>query len=361
VTLSRTLICRLRFSAASAFPKDPEGGFIPIPSLELMDQITTLMFVTYVGSYLSPSDDLWLPAHRPISTPSQTPDGAEMKLTTYAVDNDVSVLGCTEQLQICNPNRGPDETKCTPMLPLNVIEDGFIDFNKSEYLQTVLDNENQFTTTSLLLYALDQAFLRTLVNAFDEPPLLLNSLQQQTVSLGLADDQWLQESNHLFSLTLNAIQRYITQFATGPPEPYSQYTTGYIAANPSFEFLCTSQIIRNNNFTSFSILGISLVFGLCGLIICVSLSLETIVAHFQRRLKRGLFQQVRWQLDSKLQLQRIAFEEAGLGVWQGGADQVPTTMIRGQKIELPEEWDEVHPSLYRKIGKARSAGSGSMY
>jgi hypothetical protein len=70
---------------------------------------------------------------------------------------------------------------------------------------------------------------------------------------------------------------------------------------------------------------------------------------------------VRWQLDSKLQLQRIAFEEAGLGVWQGGADQVPTTMIRGQKIELPEEWDEVHPSLYRKIGKARSAGSGSMY
>jgi hypothetical protein len=144
-------------------------------------------------------------------------------------------------------------------------------------------------------------------------PFYSTNLQQQSASLGLPDDQWIQESNHLFSLTLNTVQRFITEFATGPPSPYSQYTAGWIDEHPSFEFLCNNQIIRSPNFTSFSVLGISLIFGLGGLTICSSLCLEPIVAHFQRKYKTGLFQQVRWQLDGKLQLQHIAFEEAGLG------------------------------------------------
>jgi hypothetical protein len=245
------------------------------------------------------------------------------------------------------------------MFPLNVLEDRYTNANDSGYLQNVLDNEAQMMTASLLFYALNWAHLQQLLDAFNTPPLLLNSYQQQLASLGLADDQWILESNHLFALTLNILQRYITEFATGPPSPYSQYTSDWLVRNPSFKSLCNSQIIRSPNFTSFSILGISLIFGFGGLTICISLCMESVVGYLQRRWRRGLFQQVRWRLDGKLQLQRMAFEEAGLGVWHRGADQVPTTVVRGQKIVLPQGWDEEHPSLSLKGEKPGSAWSAS--
>ena len=317
------------------------------------------MFVTYAGYYLSPSNDLWLPAHQAITSITGNPDGTETNVTTYSLDNDVNVLACTEQHQICNPNRWTNDLRCTPMLPLNVLEDGYINTNDSGYLQNVLDNEAQMTTASLLFYALDWAHLHQLLGNFNKPPLLLNSYQQQLASLGLADDQWLLETSHLFALTLNTVQRYITEFATGPPSPYSEYTSEWLAGNPTFNSLCNSQIIRSPNFTSFSMLGISLIFGLGGLTICISLCMESVVGYFRRRWRRGLFQQVRWRLDGKLQLQRMAFEEAGLGIWQGGADQVPTTVVRGKKITLPQSWDEDHPSLSSKGKKASPAWSES--
>ena len=296
------------------------------------------MSVTYVGQYLSTSDDLWLPAHQPIVSSSRTPEGGFSNFTTYMLDNEVNVLACTEQLQMCNPNRGPNDVRCTPMIPLSAIEDAYTNSSSSGYLEIVLDNEIQTTTASALFNALDFAHLRTLLSSFSNLPLLVNDLQEQTASLGLPDNQWLLESDHLFALTLNTIQRYVTEFATGPPNPYSQYTAGWLADNPSYEFLCSSQIIRSPNFTSFSILGISLIFGLGGLTICISLCLERIVAYLQQKYRRGLLQQVRWRLDSKLQLQRLAFEEAGLGQWEGGGEGVPKTMVKGQMIELPTDW-----------------------
>jgi hypothetical protein len=320
------------------------------------------MFVTYVGYYLTPSNDLWLPAHLAITTPSESPDGTDMNITTYSLDNPINAIACTEQLQLCNPNRSPGEVQCTPMLPLNILEDRYINANNSGYLQNVLDNDVQMLTANQLMYALDIAHLFEMLNSFNLPPLLLYSLQHQFASLGLADDQWLQEANHLFALTLNTLQRYITEFATGPPAPYRQYTSDWLENNPSSAFLCNSQIVRSPNFTSFSILGISVIFGLGGLIIIASLSLESVVGALQTRygsVKSGL-KRVRWRLDGKLQLQRMAFEEAGLGRWMGGAEQVPTTVVRGEKITLPVEWDEVHPSFCSSAEKGRSIRSGSV-
>ncbi|KAE9363828.1 hypothetical protein N431DRAFT_564404 [Stipitochalara longipes BDJ] len=345
----------------------PQGSPNALPDVvsELVANSTVIIekqdadFLSNNAQYYTFDDDLWLPAHQATTSVTGSPDGNITNVTTFSLDNDVNVLACTEQLQICNPNRRINEVECTPMLALNVLADWYINANNSGYLQNVVDNEEQLTTTSLLLYALNWAHLYQLLGDFNKSPLLLNNYQQQLASLGLADDQWLLEANHLFALTLNTIQRYITEFATGPPSPYSQYTSGWLAANPIFKPLCNSQIIRSPNFTSFSILGISLIFGLGGLTICVSLCMESVVGYFQRRWRRGLFQQLRWRLDGKLQLQRMAFEEAGLGIWQGGADQVPTTVVKGQKIVMPQSWDEEHPSLFLKGGKSGSAWSGS--
>jgi hypothetical protein len=126
----------------------------------------------------------------------------------------------------------------------------------------------------------------------------------------------------------------VTEFATGPPGHYAQYTAGFSTTDPQSEWICNNQVIRDGSYTSFSILWISLIFGLGGLIILLSLNLETVVSYFQRRYKWGLYQQVRWQLDSTLRLQRMAFEEASFGEWESGANEVPTTVVRSQLIQV---------------------------
>lgn len=61
----------------------------------------------------------------------------------------------------------------------------------------------------------------------------------------------------------------------------------------------------------------------------------------------GRYRQVRWQLDPALQLQRMAFEETGLGTWKRGAEEVPVTE-KGEAFKMPEEWDVWHPSIRGK-------------
>lgn len=64
----------------------------------------TLAFASLFGAYLEPSDDLWLPAHRKqIAEYSDQPLNSPSSFTTYVQDNEVSVLACLEQVQICNP------------------------------------------------------------------------------------------------------------------------------------------------------------------------------------------------------------------------------------------------------------------
>ena len=46
-----------------------------------------------------PSDDPWIPAHQNITSP-------EHNVTIYGPDFLVNLLGCVDQYQICNPNKG---------------------------------------------------------------------------------------------------------------------------------------------------------------------------------------------------------------------------------------------------------------
>lgn len=117
------------------------------------------------------------------------------------------------------------------------------------------------------------------------------------------------------------------------------------------EWFCGNQDIQREDFTSLSVLAIGLIFGLGGLVICVTLVLETVVSLVQLQCRRGLYHQVRWRLDSVLQLQHMAFEEAGLGTWKGGADEIAVTE-KVEKFGPVTEWDEWHASIRGKaVGK----------
>jgi hypothetical protein len=309
-------------------------SFAPIPSLSSSNQTLNLIFVTFSGTYTSPSDDLWLPANQMTQFNTSFKDNQFVE-SVYALNNPISVMACTEQHQFCNPNRGPDDVRCTPLLPLGVILDAWTDEDWG-YFEPVFDTENQISTLQSVTYGAQQAQLSILTTSFDTPPLLADDLREGDVSLGLASDQWILEADNIFAMGLNAIQRWVTEFATGPPGSYAQYTAGgnYTSIGPSSVWLCDNQVVRDAGYTSFSTLWISLIFSLGGLVLLVSLNLETTVGYFQRRYRRGLYQQVRWQLDSTLQLQRMAFEEAGLGEWEGGASQVPTPVVKNVQFQV---------------------------
>jgi hypothetical protein len=57
--------------------------------------------------YQAPSDDPWMPAHDQYNG-STGP--------FWLGDYSVNLMGCTDQYQICNPNKGNDPSACTKLL-----------------------------------------------------------------------------------------------------------------------------------------------------------------------------------------------------------------------------------------------------
>ena len=65
---------------------------------------------------------------------------------------------------------------------------------------------------------------------------------------------------------------------------------------------------------------------------------------------------MQWTLDGKLQLQRLAYEEAGQGHWNGGASSVPVTR-KNDLLGIPEGVDTTHPRLGRVRRHSEDGGS----
>jgi hypothetical protein len=348
-------------SEVTAYPSDgnttlePGEGFLPIQSLASLNQSLALIYVTFKGAYAEPSDDIWWPAHQPGSIYHTTLRGdANITKPTYTWDNKVNVLACAEQHQFCNPNRGEHEVKCTPLTSPNNLVAAFQGLNDTGYFEAIIDNDRQVHTAEVIMGAAAEAGLDILLPTFTNPPLLDSDQHTTTVSPGLADDNWIQESSHLFNLTLGTLQRYMVEWATGLPEPYTSYTYSP-TTDPLGMWQCDNQIVRRSGYTSFSSLGLGIILGVGGIIILFSLWIESIVGYFRKHSRIGLYRQIRWKLDSTLQLQRMAYEEAGLGSWKGGSHQVPVTVARDQKLEVDMEWDEMHPRL-----KGRATGGLDM-
>ncbi|KAM5351188.1 hypothetical protein ACJ41O_003911 [Fusarium nematophilum] len=88
------------------------GGFMPIPEIARSDAEVTLFFlVQNLLAYTAPVDDLFFAAHmRP--TTYQLP-GNNDTYTLYYNDKLVSVMGCIDQHQICEPGSAGEGPNCS--------------------------------------------------------------------------------------------------------------------------------------------------------------------------------------------------------------------------------------------------------
>ncbi|KAE9372844.1 hypothetical protein N431DRAFT_467074 [Stipitochalara longipes BDJ] len=316
------------------------ASFSPIAALAPINSTLEMMFVSFYGSYTGPSDDLWMPAHKKISDGGdETGAGNSWNAVTYIPDRTVSALACTEQFQICNPSSGHLESKCTPLQSLIQINN----YTKEDF-QTVLRNDRQVAISFALAAAAYYSSIYVTVPSLTTS-LLANKLSSGGLSMPLAPNQWELESSNWFTIGLAEIQQLMVSYITGPPSQFVSWVPQNQGNHdPALKWLCESQIIRRNDFTNFSTLSISLIFGFGTILICCTLWLETFVGWLRGkypRWKSGMWRQRSWWAEGTLQLQRRVFqEEMMIENWEPSSlNKVPVTDT-GRLWRSMKSWEE---------------------
>ena len=280
--------------------------------------------------YEAPVTDPFYAAGKPLELPNN--DGTNF--TYYTLDYLVNALACADQHQYCNPTN----KQCTPLTSFFLASQSLLENNTSL-------NQDQMVTA--LRLGLIVQFLTTYYSVDSRGAYALrasdtvNDLEQ----IALPNYQWMIEANAWFAVSMAKLQQKVHEYATGP---------GYIPDGMSLnrpskiqEKMCKNQIVRSSSGTiSFSVLGVAIILVLGVALILTSLVLPTAMELLRHRLEWKQHKSLQWTLDGKLQLQRLAYEEAGQGHWRGGAASVPLTR-RNDLIGVPEGVDTTHPRLGR--------------
>jgi len=191
--------------------------------------------------------------------------------------------------------------------------------------------------------SLASASVWNIVDQLGDKALLASSyLSQQEFfwSPGLSDNQWQIEVANWFSIGLSQLQRFII---SNYRKPIGVFPEGYWEAFPAnataAQLFCKSQKVHNAQYTTLSVLGLALTFGLGGLIILCSILVPYVVPKIQvkRATKKQRHSAARdqWKGDHFLQLQRIALQAHDSGSWEGEDDFVPITKSDGTFEPLP--------------------------
>jgi hypothetical protein len=106
------------------------------------------------------------------------------------------------------------------------------------------------------------------------------------------------------------------------------------------------QKIRSDAVTSYSILGLGILLGLCGLLIIVSVTIEPLTEWLGKKFGRGNYQQLEWVINNTLQLQRLAHEELGCGTWVGKNFPITTP---GETLAMLDISEPRHPKLVNPV------------
>lgn len=287
--------------------------------------------------FTSPVDDPWFSAHRAAyRTINSIPSNVTLNQTWFYADSLVSVLGCTDQHQYCNPNNG----KCTPLSGYTLTDSAQQDLGFNDY---------QTHTYSLIANPAFYYQPYSIIKAQSVSALIASETVSETIQISLPSNQWTIEVSSWFATTLASLQRYPVDYASGPSD-VDTAAGGEILMdhNTIDESLCNNQKVHaNGGYQNFSMLGLCIIIVIGAIIMTLSFVIETVTGFIQRRLRRGNERRVQWIMDSNLQLQRMLYESAGYGRWNGPLDSVPT-LVRGEKLAVPTEIEQGRPGILPK-------------
>lgn len=180
----------------------------------------------------------------------------------------------------------------------------------------------------------------------------------------LPDNQWQLEAESWITGALASLQDVFVEAANGIPEALEDFRQPPPANETVTLNLCANQKIVSNGYSSFNVLGLSLILILGVAIIILDIGLEPTIAWYQSRKYRKyqlqdqsygrdekvahpLYGAIEWSQTSIMQLQRMAHEESGYGDWSNCNRDVPVTEP-GQLIASLDLRKVNHPSLKQK-------------
>lgn len=291
------------------------AGWMPIDELAQKNADLSLIFLAPNGiMYYEANNDPFFSANDANDAGSTD----SIDASYYKSDNVVNIMGCTDQYQYCHPE---DLTRCTPLTDYanawTSIYDPKLGF----------DDVQQLVASRIALNSRGLSIHHS-ISGRGASALRAQDYVAERSQLQVLPNQWQIEINTWFDIALAKIQRAIVEYATGPEfTPEGTYNQKPSDTDFISRAMCKSQIIRRTDgSTSFSVLAISLMFGIGAVIMFIWLVLEAIVSFFQKKMNWGDYRRIRWVMDDKLQVQRMAFEGAGMGgEWQNLSGTVPYT------------------------------------
>lgn len=319
-----------------------------IPELEQTSADLTLIFLASNSiKYTYPTNDPFFSANFRVDL--GTFSGVD--LSYYSADEHVNVMACQDQYQYCSVNLA--ENQCTPLTgyqqaytytAVNETSSSSLKFNA---LQSAVASRIILTSRTLSMY-------HSIGGRGASALLASETVQDQNQLSELPPTQWQREISAWYAVSLAKLQRSAVEYAASstakdafPPGAYLEEP--FDAATKA---MCYSQKMGITGDTlSFSVLGLVIVFAVGVVIIVVFFLLQPIVSWLQSKGMRGgpgAFRRIRWILDDKLQVQRMMFEEAGMGgKWTNLDGNVPVTEARDVIFGGLEGVDFKEPRLGR--------------
>ncbi|KAF7505123.1 hypothetical protein GJ744_001263 [Endocarpon pusillum] len=313
-----------------------ENEWSPIPELLIPDGDVTILFLSANDiRFLDQVDDPWYSAHTPAG--EMEIRGANFSaissLPIYVRDDPVRALGCIERFQFCNPNVS-NNFSCTPLGGITQA----VQLAPDLYQNEVQRAHVKWSATMIISMS---AGLSAVSNFLGTSSLQSRSTLMEGRQSSLPENQWEVEIESWFKVIMADLQRVILEQATGPTQPaIRQFLTR--PNNTEEHQVCANQKIRSDSFTSFNVLGLTIIFALGGLITLISFVLPIAVERVQRR--RNPYSSVEWIANETLQLQRLAHEAVGAGTWQGTHTDWPTT-AQTESLAVLDMSHPKHPKL----------------
>lgn len=266
--------------------------------------------------------------------------------TVYYPDYHVSVIGCTEQYQICK-----DAHYCTPP-------------GGQEALPNEIENLNlnlvQYVTAQRFIYMIGWANTYSSVNGIGPEALRLWNEVYNFISPPVPANQWELEVEGWFQTTLAKWQTFMVEYAFSTttqlgPSGHIGFPVTNATLDPIWHGQCRSQRISNlGGYQNVSAIGFAMIWAVGGFIVVLSWCLKWTVSSLSNKMGRNdhpgaRARRIAWNIDGKLQQQRIALHTAGYTALKGGESDVPYLEAEAE-LPLPfVEVEEGDDSLYQRL------------
>ena len=305
------------------------SDFAPIDNFSRTDADVNLLFLINNNIYDSPVHDLWFESLQ------SSDDSASAVYVRKSPQ--VSVLGCIEQYQFCASAEKP--SSCTA-------KQGLLQLQNMEASQYPIFSAPQLALTSHMNQELNLTTINFLVSDLGATSLAAREYSgpNEYLATPVPDDQWKSEVIRFSNVGQIVLRQALIDFAAGPPSRKWESLVQPPDPGSITQSFCSAQKIHTTDYTSFSLLGLSIIFVVGGFLIILNLILPRLTNLIARHRDRRHAHDP-WLQDDPLHLQQRAFEQSGLGTWEGQDTNIPVTAM-GERMR-PSWYQSPQPPPYK--------------